>query len=606
MAAQYTMADMEKVTLLTLDVDARQAVSNIAELKKNIEILKGALNDASASEEDNNRAAEALRANQAALRDAMYGTASTAAELVESSKKLFDETGKVTGSYNDLVHTMAALKSEWRATKNEQDRLDLGKQIDKINAELKKLDSNVGVFSRNVGDYEGAIKRSFTDITKNMGDQVDAFRKGLKAMNGNLGDTKDTFEGLTKSPAVATIGILVSLAMKLASELKDNEKAMEAVKKAMAALQPVMDFFQSVLDTIIDYVVELIEKAGAWLGSTGFFSKLVDGLVGVGNAIVQFVIAPFKGVIAAIKVFQEDGIKGIGRAAKAFGQEMKSGVAFKSNFEAGQAAAEAMASGMESRRKKVTDTAGSIAKEAAETALADWRKALAEGEKRSEEARKLLEEQQKEMDEWVQSQTDEIVAEIDEYMLQQERLEAFEKALTEARKQRAKEEAEARIETWMQVASVTSSVLGSIADLYESDEANAEKNAAKVKGLRIASATIDTISGAVAAYMNAQKTGLPPYISIPMGVASAATVTAAGMANIAKIRSTSATGGSTASVSTAAPAPVLAVPEVRTLTTAQDMTRLNDALSDQRVYILSSDLEADRKSTRAKVKESSY
>lgn len=601
------MAETEKIKILSLEVGTEGAVKNIADLKSNISQLKEILNDSEATFEENAEAAELLRKNQAALRDAMYSTATSATELVESSAKLIDETGKVNGSYNELVHTMADLKSAWRATKDETERASLGEAIDKINSKLKEMDKSVGNFSRNVGDYEGSIKRSFTDITKGMSEQVDSFRKGLQSMGGGLNGMKDGLEGISKSPAVATIGILVSLAMKLGNELKDNEQVMAAVKKALTALKPVMDFFSGVLDTIINYLVELIGKAGAWLGSSGFFSKLVDGLVGVGNAILQFVIAPFKGVVAAIKVFQEEGIKGIGRAAKAFGQEMKSGVAFKSNYQAGQAAADAMVSGMESRRKKVADTAGSIAKEAAETSLADWKKALAEGEKRSEEARKLLEEQQKQMDDWVQSETDAIVAEIDAYMEEQERLDAFDQAMSEARIQRMKEEAEQRAETWMQAAAVTSSVLGSIADLYESDEANAEKNAAKVKGLRIASATIDTISGAVAAYMNAQKTGLPPYISIPLGVASAASVTAAGMAQIAKIKSTNPTGGSgSVSVSTAAPAPVLSVPEVRTLTSSQDLERLGDVVSDQRVYILSSDLEADRKSTRAKVQESSY
>ena len=43
----------------------------------------------------------------------------------------------------------------------------------------------------------------------------------------------------------------------------------------------------------------------------------------------------------------------------------------------------------------------------------------------------------------------------------------------------------------------TSSILNSIADLYESDEENAEANAKKIKGLRIAAATIEMLQGAI-------------------------------------------------------------------------------------------------------------
>lgn len=598
----------EKVKILTLDIGTDGAVKNVAELKENIKNLKKAIDESSDFTEAAN-AAEQLRKNQAMLRDVMYSTATTADDLVKASSNLIDSTGKVNGSYNDLVHTMADLKSAWRATKNEQERSDLGKQIDKINSKLKELDSSTGNFSRNVGDYTNSIKKAFSDMAKSAADKTDALGKGLKAASGGINGIKDGFEGIGKSPAIATIGILVSLAMKLADSLKDNEQVMESIKKAMKALEPVMQFFQGVLDTIIDYVVELIGKVGEWLGSSGFFSKLVDGLVGVGNAILKFVIAPFKGVVAAIKVFQEDGIKAIGKAAKAFGQEMKSGVAFKSNYEAGQAAADAMVSGMESRRKKVSDTAGSIAKDAAKTALADWEKALAEGERKIDGIRKQKEELQgivddigKLLDDMAKEEMDGILAEIDATTLAEAEL--FAKS-----NEAALQAVEYRKQLLGVAVSSTSDILGSLADIYESDEKNSEKNAAKVKGLRIASATIDTISGAVSAYMNAQKQGLPPYISIPMGIASAATVTAAGLANIAKMKSVNPTSSSSASVSApvaSAPQVVVDVPRVRNVTTDSDMTQLNKAMDDVKVYVLDSDIQAKSKSKKVKVQESSF
>lgn len=591
----------ENVKILDFEIKTGDSVKNVHDLQENIRSLKKALADERAQEEDNQKAAELLRQNQAALRDAMYDTTATVDDLVASSAGLVDATGKVNGSYNDLVHTMAELKSAWRATTDETERARLGTQIDKINSKLKELDASTGNFSRNVGDYRNAIKDAFGDMSQ----KVDVFKKSLGSVGGGLNGMKDGLEGISKSPAVATVGILVSLAMKLASELKDNEKAMEAVKKAMSALKPVMDFLQGVLDTVIDYVVELIEKAGAWLGSSGFFNKLVDGLVGVGNAILKFVIAPFKGIVAAIKVFQDEGVKGIGRAAKAFAGEMKNGVAFKSNFQAGQAAADAMVAGMESRRKKVADTAGSIAKEAAESSLADWEKALAEGEKRSEAARKLLEEQQKEMDEWVQSETDAIVAEIDAYMEEQERLDAFDEAMAENRKQRAKEEAEARKEALMQSLAATSSILSSLADMYETETDENGKNAKKAKALRIAGATIDMLSGVVTAISQAQQLG--PIAGPIAAAANSAAVIAAGVANIAKMKAVNPTSSSSVPAPTvSAPNVVVDVPRVRNMSTESDLTQLNRVMDDIQVYVLDSDIQAKSKSKKVKVQEASF
>lgn len=598
----------EKVKILTLDIGTDGAVKNIADLQNNIKNLKDQLKDTTQSFEENQRTTELLRQNQAALRNAMYSTTGTMKDIADAARG-------TSQTYNGLVKHMADLKTQLRATdvSTEQGKKtfkDLADQIKATNDRLKEMDEMQGNYQRNVGNYTNSIKKAFSDMAKSAADKTDALGKGLKAASGGLNGVKDGFEGISKSPAIATIGILVSLAMKLADNLKDNEEVMESIKKAMKALEPVMQFFQGVLDTIIDYVVELIGKVGQWLGSSGFFSKLVDGLVGVGNAILKFVIAPFKGIIAAVKVFQEDGIKAIGKAAKAFGQEMKSGVAFKSNYEAGQAAADAMVSGMESRRKKVSDTAGSIAKDAAKTALADWEKALAEGERKIDGIRKQKEDLQaivddigKLLDDMAKEEMDGILSEID--ATTQAEAELFDKS-----NQQLLDGLEERKKLWFTAANTTSAILGSIADMYEADSKNAEKNANGIKALRIASASIDTISGAVGAYMQAVETIPPPY-GIITGAMQAATVTAAGLAQIAKISATkvSTTASSKASASApmaSAPQVVVDVPRVRNVTTNSDMTQLNKAMDDVKVYVLDSDIQAKSKSKKVKVQESSF
>lgn len=148
-------------------------------------------------------------------------------------------------------------------------------------------------------------------------------------------------------------------------------------------------------------------------------------------------------------------------------------------------------------------------------------------------------------------------------------------------------------QTW---AGNISGLMGGIADAYEAMSDDQEKAAEETKGLRIAAAIIDTISGAVGAYMSAQNSGLPPYISIPLGVISAATVTAAGMANIAKMRAVNVKSGSGASIGATVSAPpvVQQVPVTRSLTSASEDDRLDRMARDQRVVLVYSDVkEAD-------------
>lgn len=161
-------------------------------------------------------------------------------------------------------------------------------------------------------------------------------------------------------------------------------------------------------------------------------------------------------------------------------------------------------------------------------------------------------------------------------------------------------------------AGAISSILTSVADAYEASAGDSEAAAERVKGIRIAAATIDTISGAIGAYMQASAT-IPPPAGQIIGAIQAAAVTAAGIAQIAQIKNTDISGGSSSSpssgsMSAVVPAPTLntEIPTVRNLTGASEEDRLNRMAEDQRVYILSSDIEASQNSRRVRVRESSF
>ena len=172
----------------------------------------------------------------------------------------------------------------------------------------------------------------------------------------------------------------------------------------------------------------------------------------------------------------------------------------------------------------------------------------------------------------------------------------------------------AQVQSWMQtlsgMTSGVSSILGSIADAMEENTEMTEEEAKKAKNLRVASATIDMLQGAVTAYAGAQSLGVPmgPII----GAINAAAVIAAGIANIAKIKATQVSANSSSSQTPTVPAQVNAptvspqVQQVRNLTSASEEDRLNRMADDHRVYILSSDLEAERDQHRVQVQETTF
>lgn len=592
---------MAEETITILKVGTEEAVKSIADLKENVKILKKSLDDLEIGTQEYQDTLDEIKVNQNALKDAMYATSSSMEDLAKSA------TG-ASESYNSLVHRMAALKEEFRSTNDEVRRLELGQQIKEVNDQLKEMDAMQGNFQRNVGNYTESIKDAF----KGLAEKTDAFGKSLNLASGGINGFKDSFEAFGKSPAIATFGILVSVALKLADYLKEDETAMAAFKKLMEATKPIMDFFKGVLGKVSEILSTLIEKVSQFITSNGIFSKIVDGLVGVGNAILKFVIAPFKGIVEAIKVFREEGIKGIGNAAKAFANEMKNGVAFKSNFEAGESMVTAIISGAKNKEEDVKQAGIELGKKLGEGAsdglkysLKDLESLIAAADKKEEAARKWTEQLQKETDAMIEADLQQTQSEIEEYFAEQERLRAEDL-------KDAEEKAKQKIEVMQSVASATSSILGSIADIYESDTDGAEKNAKKIKALRIASATIDTISGAIGAYMQAVKT-LPAPAGAIVGAIQAAAVTAAGMAQIAKIKNTNVAASESASNTSpdipaisAAPTLTTEVANVRSLTSASEEDRLNQMAADQRVYIVASDIEASQNQIKTQVAESSF
>ena len=255
---------------------------------------------------------------------------------------------------------------------------------------------------------------------------------------------------------------------------------------------------------------------------------------------------------------------------------------------------------------KAAENMGEKMAEAIENKLMeiDWDKVNSSMDKKiaaEKAAKDAFAKEQKELNDMVEADWAATNAEIDAYFaeIQEKELES---------EKRSEEMAQARIDSMFALADATSSVLGSLASMYESDEENAEKNANKIKALRIAEATINTISGAIGAYMSAV-TSLPVPFGAIVGAAQAASVTAAGIAQIAQMKKTKvgSSGASSApSAIVSAPMVETSVPSVRSVTSATEEERLNQMAKDQRVYIVSSDIESALDDSRTRVEESSF
>lgn len=165
----------------------------------------------------------------------------------------------------------------------------------------------------------------------------------------------------------------------------------------------------------------------------------------------------------------------------------------------------------------------------------------------------------------------------------------------------------------------TKQIMNGIGGLLEAAGENSATAAKALKAVKIGQASVEVIQGAISAFNMAQGVYPPPLGQI-IGAANAAMVAATGAANIAKMKSTEispeGSGGSTPTPVTSSPAaaapvqamaPILGdvVGSTSVLTGASGEDWLNQ-MTKQRVYILSSDLEANSRRVEVQAAETSF
>lgn len=184
---------------------------------------------------------------------------------------------------------------------------------------------------------------------------------------------------------------------------------------------------------------------------------------------------------------------------------------------------------------------------------------------------------------------------------------------------------EVRLKNHLDFFNQVADIFGSIGSIYDEhinhqkellkeegktdEEANAmlEDKFKAMKAFQIAQATINTISGAITAFMESQKLGQPWGTII--GAAQAAAVTAAGIAQIQKIRNTSIgnTQAPSSIPSTQLPNVADYNPQnVQNVTSASDEQRLQGLLESTNIVVNVSDIDRAQKRVRVRQNEASF
>lgn len=631
------MAQEDKIIV---KVGTEEAVKSVNDLKDNIKLLKNALGDLEIGTQEYQNTLDELKVNQNALKDAMYATSTSMEDVAKAA------TG-ASESYNSLVHRMAALKEEWRATNDQARRNELGEQIAQVNQQLKGMDASIGNFQRNVGNYSSAL---------------DGLREGFLATAGGAGAVINPvknvtlgFKALSATPVIGILGLLANILSKVIANLDSSESNANRLKVALAPLSAganlvtkAFQFLGEKLADVATWVTKVLDKFGLINEESKKHKKIAEDEIALverrrevemANADAQLEIAKLKAQAAEkdkytaserLKFIEEAAQKereiadrNIELARKEYEVLQEKAALAENSKEENDALADAYvklqnaetdyfnkSKELNAQRveainaiKAEADALDKLNKKKMESVNIDA--IVKDADKETTDLNKQLLSDQKQFTKEIEDEWEAVNADIEEYLAEEERLK------DEAAK-KEKERQDAKVSSMYAVADATSSILSSIADMYEADEESAKKNAKKVKALRIVSATIDMLNGAIGAFTQASSTLPPPFGQI-VGAANAAAVITMGTMNISKIKNSnfdSANGGSTSaslpSASVSAPSVSTNVPNIRNVTSSSEEDRLNRMAEPQKVYILQSDIEASSNQSKVQVAESSF
>ena len=623
-----------------IEVHAERSTDTVKDLKTEISDLKDALLNVDKASEDYDKGLKLLREDQQRLN-----------EVNALTKKSVDA---LPGSYNALnAELVQARKNYKELTPEERANAEVGgvmlKRIQELDSELKSLDASMGQYQRNVGNYKSALE--------GVGDSLSHLPEGMGAVTTGVKKMGTAMKLLSTNPIIAIIGILAPMLQGIAKAIKENEGAMNAIRNAMKMLEPVGDAISKVLGFIGDKISDVVTWLGHLLSANSeTFGKMATVMTGVGNTILQAVLAPIKAVIAAVKglgkivgdIFRGDWDK-IKDDAKTAGSEIsdafKKGFNVKENYAVGKAAGEQFVAGLKESKPKAKETAEQIADEVKKTWMSaleyekyilEQRKALAEeGSREQLEIEKQLRENQYQAEVERLNNTIENEEERNEalrlaeevknadLLAMEEEFAANQQAILdrEAEEERRAAEARAREEeqrikaeqaAWERLhkakIATVKNAFTTMLSLYEAFGGETAKQSEGYKAIASAQAVVQALLSANEAYASMASI---PYVGPALGAVAAAAALAQGMAQVRAINATNMKGStSTPSVNTttptasvSAPAVIQQVESTRTLTGVEEEQRMNNA---QRVYLVYDDVQQAGKKVSVEQSESTF
>ena len=308
------------------------------------------------------------------------------------------------GSYDALSAELSILKTRYKQlSEAEREFSEEGTQvvarINEVTDKLKELDANVGVNSRNVGNYKESVKEAINELG------------GLPGAAGQAADGLDTVSAamrkLMRNPLLLFLGLIVGALGALFTGFKNSERGAELFARASGVAKGVMSELTDVSLDAVDFLSDAWDDPIGAIKDVG--KALLDNILNrlkaiplVGQAAMDAFKALWNRDFEGIKAAGEDALFAVNQAVTGLTETQVTELAedLEEVIKEVEKTASAFAD-LESRKRAIIKANRGLVRsierittaEALATATADdTTKSFAEREAAAEKARAALEE----------------------------------------------------------------------------------------------------------------------------------------------------------------------------------------------------------------------
>lgn len=268
-----------KEIVKVLKVETKGSDVSVKSLRQEISALRDVLLNTEKGTEEYNQAVQQIKANQDMLSQAMNAT-KTEAEALD-------------GSYNALTQKLNELKQAWKATNDEVERSKLTEEINEVKNALKDLDTSIGNYQTNVGNYANSFKEAMTDAQEQI-EPMKAKFESVQKISSGLASGFAAVQGVTallgvENDKLGQTLLKLQSAMAIAQGIGGLGDLVEGMSKAKVAFSGAITSIKSFITSLRGMKLALV--------STGIGAALV--LVGLlANAYLTLADATDKAKLA--------------------------------------------------------------------------------------------------------------------------------------------------------------------------------------------------------------------------------------------------------------------------------------------------------------------